>query len=101
MIMYVIMFFAACKLRFTYLYSPENFSIPGGKIGLVFVCLLGLFGCGITIFIGFIPPFNIDVGNHFLYELYFCTGMISLILPVFFFYWYKAKHGMVREEDNK
>lgn len=90
MLMYVIMFLSALKLRNKILPKGESFRIPGGKIGTRLVCLLGLIGCGITLFVGFIPPSNINIGSNAYYEILFCSGMAVMILPIGLFYWYQT-----------
>lgn len=91
MLMYVLMFLAALCLRNKISYGQQTFTIPGKKLGSSLVCLLGLTGCLITLLIGFIPPANINVGGKFYYEILFCTGMIAMIVPIGFFYWYQAQ----------
>jgi glutamate:GABA antiporter len=91
MLMYVLMFICALKLRGKMPVHPDAFVIPGKKLGLWIVCLLGLVGCGITLIVGFIPPNNINIGSNLYYELLFCGGMLSMILPIFFFYWYRQR----------
>lgn len=95
MLMYVIMFLSGLKLRRKMTYSAQSFAIPGKKIGSWIVCLLGLTGCAITLFVGFIPPGNIDIGNSLHYEVLFCTGMLAMILPILFFYRYQSKSARV------
>lgn len=90
MFMYVLMFFSALRLRKKMAYSEQSFVIPGKKLGLWAICALGLAGCSITIFVGFIPPSSINFGSSLYYEVLFCSGMIGMIMPVGFFYWYQA-----------
>ncbi len=94
MLMYVLMFFCALRLRKKINYSPNTFVIPGKSLGLWLVCLLGLTGCAITLIVGFIPPKGINIGSNWYYEVIFCSGMIGLIIPVFFFYWYQVRNRM-------
>lgn len=91
LLMYVLMFLSALVLRKKINYQPQSFSIPGKKYGLALTCLLGLIGCAITLFVGFIPPDNINIGSKLYYEIIFCSGMIAMILPVGFFFWYQKK----------
>jgi amino acid transporter len=91
MMMYVIMFLSGLKLRNKMKYASGAFVIPGKKFGSWLVCLLGLFGCAMTLFVGFIPPNNIDIGSSFTYEMLFISGMLVMILPILFFYWYQNK----------
>jgi len=91
MLMYVLMFLSALRLRNQLSSAREAFKIPGGKMGTWLVCLLGLMGCLITLFVGFIPPSNLNIGSSFYYEILFCSGMAAMILPIGFFYWYQRR----------
>ncbi len=91
MLMYVMMFISAIFLRNKSHYLNQGFSIPGKKVGLWTVCALGLVGCAVTLFVGFIPPSNINIGSKLNYIIIFCAGMAGLILPVFGFYIYKDR----------
>lgn len=93
MLMYVMMFLAAIGLRNKLSYNNKTFAIPGKQIGLWTVCILGLIGCAITLFVGFIPPSNLNIGSKMHYEFLFCAGMAVMILPIIFFYWYEIKNS--------
>lgn len=98
MLMYVLMFLAALALRKKLKYKPHAFRIPGKGIGFWLVCLLGLSGCIVTLFIGFIPPTNLNIGSGLYYQVIFCSGMLGMLLPLFFFYQYaNRKKNMVKE----
>lgn len=91
MLMYVLMFLCALRLRKKNTYAEQSFVIPGKKLGLWGICLLGLVGCAITLLVGFIPPSNMNIGSNFYYEMLFCGGMVGMILPVAFFFWYQSR----------
>lgn len=87
MMMYVFMFIAAWKLKSKFSHLDRSFSIPGGKVGYYLVCLLGLFGCTITLVIGFIPPEqSMDVGGAAHFRFIFSIGIIMMLLPALFLY---------------
>lgn len=92
MIMYVMMFVAALYLRYKFAHRPRPFAIPGGKVGIGVVCMLGLIGCAITLVVGFFPPTGIAVGSVFSYEFLFIAGIIVMIAPTLFFYLYRKKY---------
>ena len=100
MFMYVLMFVVALRLRFTVPFQNSVFSIPGKKIGTAVVCIMGLIGCTITIFVGFIPPDNLNIGSKLYYEVIFCSGMLVMMLPVLGCYWYKSKSGLAQTLDT-
>jgi amino acid transporter len=91
MIMYVVMFLAAIALKYKHKKQSIAFTIPGGKLGMWITAGLGLFGCAITLLVGFIPPESIDFGGVLYYEIVFTSGLTAMILPVIFFYYYKNK----------
>lgn len=83
-LMYVLMFIAAWRLKSKFADLPRPFVIPGGRYGYYFTCLLGLVGCAITLFVGFIPPEgNMDLGgaNHF--RIIFASGILIMLFPAF------------------
>lgn len=80
MLMYVLIFLAALKLRRSS--APNVYSIPKGTRHLV--CGLGLFGCALTILVGFFPPPDINVGSSLRYVLAIAFGNILLLAPAFY-----------------
>lgn len=89
MLMYVLMFLAAIKLKISNRQQQsETFRIPGKLLGFSLVSLFGLIGCAITLLVGFIPPSNINIGSQWSYEILFISGIVIMILPVTFFFWY-------------
>jgi putative glutamate/gamma-aminobutyrate antiporter len=91
MIMYILMFFSACRLHHKHVNRPKVFKIPGKTGGMWATCLLGLFGCLCTIIVSFFPPDNINIGSHSRYILMICVGNLVSIAPVLLFYLYKRK----------
>jgi amino acid transporter len=89
MLMYVIMFIAAICLKSKLKNQMHAFTIPGGKLGTTLVSALGLMGCAITLFVGFIPPEGINVGSMMRYEIVFVSGLVVMVLPVIGFCFYK------------
>ena len=89
MIMYLFMFVAALRLRYKYKLQSRPFKIPGGTFGMWLTVLLGLFGCVVTLIVGFFPPDTIDVGGKIHYEIVFSAGIVAMIAPVILLYLYK------------
>ena len=92
MLMYVLMFLAAICLKYKFTPNAHAFTIPGGKLGMWLVSLLGLFGCIVTLIVGFIPPESINVGGFMHYEIMFTSGLILMIAPVVLFYLYQKNY---------
>lgn len=97
-LMYVLMFIAAIQLKHKFADIPRPFSIPGGRYGYYFTCVLGLIGCGITLFVGFFPPEeSLDMGGGHHFRIVFSCGILLMMLPAFILYLRKAYvYGRVR-----
>jgi len=91
MIMYVLMFLAAVRLHYRYIHRPKVFKIPGGKVGIWLTCIVGLFGCLVTIIVGFFPPDTIQISSTGQYARMIGFGNLLMIAPVFLFYLYKKQ----------
>lgn len=87
MFMYVLMFLSVFCLRSRKIQSA--FKVPGGRWGLGAISILGLFGCGMTILFGFIPPENVDIGSPLRYTIMIAVGNLLLVLPVFILMGYR------------
>lgn len=88
MLMYVLMFTGAIILRHRNPNKERAFKVPGGKYSMWVTGLLGLFGCAVTLIVGFFPPDGVDVGGTLHYEIVFSGGLVAMILPVIAFYAY-------------
>lgn len=93
--MYVLLFIAAIAIRYKFPNQIRPFSIPGKTVGLWITSLLGLFGCSVTLLVGFFPPSTINVGGLFHYDMIFTLGIVLMTLPVVLFFIYKryGTHG--------
>jgi amino acid transporter len=82
MVMYVMMFAAAIRLKRSHAKHPRPFAIPGGRIGYYLTCILGTIGCFITLIVGFFPPEqSMDVGGVTHFRLIFTLGIILMLSP--------------------
>ena len=88
MLMYLIMFLAAIRLRIKAPDHPRAFRIPGGLPGMLFVAGVGIIGVLATLVVSFIPPEGIDVGNTNYYELSLILGLLLMCMPPFVSTWF-------------
>ncbi len=83
LVMYVLMYAAAIKLRITRPDLPRSYKIPGGIYGMCFVAGLGLLGVIFSLVVGFFPPSNLPIGNPAMYVGVVAAGMIIFVsLPM-------------------
>ena len=89
-LMYLMMFFAALKLKFTNksaLKNTDDFHIPGGKVGMSIVCITGIAGTILCVVVGFIPPDNMyDNPIEFIQTLCICLVLSSIPVILFMLY---------------
>jgi len=88
MLMYLLMFIAAWKLKGKFPEMKRTFTIPGGKLGYYLTCLLGLLGCCLTLVVGFIPPVeSLDMGSANHFRLVFSLGIVIMLSPALIILW--------------
>jgi len=80
LIMYVLMFAAAIKLRYKYPQVKRAYKIPGGLVGIWMIAGLGLVGSASTFLIGFFPPAQIAVGNTVLYVSFLILSIVLVCI---------------------
>ena len=86
-LMYVVMFIAAIRLKNKFTSLPRPFAIPGGRYGYYFTCILGLAGCFMTLVVGFFPPEqSLDVGGTTHFRAIFTSGIFLMLIPAFLLY---------------
>ncbi len=90
MLMYLMMFAAAIKLRLSAPDHPRAFKIPGGMLGMGLVAGVGIIGALATLAVSFIPPEDINVGSVSRYEFTLILGLILMCLPPFISNWLQA-----------
>jgi putative glutamate/gamma-aminobutyrate antiporter len=87
LIMYILMFMAAIRLRYKYPDTKRSYRIPGGKnFGMWAVGGLGLVSSMFAFCIGFIPPATLDMGSRLTFHLFIGLGVSSMfIAPLLIF----------------
>ena len=84
--MYILMFAAVIKLRYSQSDVVRPYKIPGGKFMVWLIAGIGLLTSIFVVGIGFAPPQNVDVGSVFHYEMIMIIGLLALSLPPFVVY---------------
>ncbi len=87
MLMYLVMFLAAIKLRIKAPNHPRAFRIPGGLLGMYAVAGVGMIGVLTTLVVSFMPPEGINVGSVGRYEFTLILGLLLMCSPPFIGNW--------------
>ena len=70
LVMYIIMFSAAIKLRYSHPKVKRAYKIPGGNWGMWIVAGFGILSSFCALVIGFFPPAQIPTGNVTFYATF-------------------------------
>jgi amino acid transporter len=84
LLMYVLMFTAALRLRYKQPKIARPYKIPFGNLGMWIVCLLGGGSSFIAMCLGFVPPSQIITGDPATYQLLLIGGVFLFCAPAFF-----------------
>ena len=93
MLMYLMMFIAAIKLRVKAPDHPRPFRIPGGLLGMLTVAGIGMIGVLTTLVVSFIPPEGIEIGSVSRYESTLILGLLLMCSPPFISGWFKSRRA--------
>jgi len=102
LLMYILMFLAAIKLRYSHPDVPRPYRIPYRKHGIWFVGSLGVISSLFAFFMGFIPPGQLKVGSLVFYESFLIVGIfIMSLIPYLIFRFRKPDwHPEYKEESQ-
>jgi glutamate:GABA antiporter len=76
-LMYILVFAAALRLRYTEPEADRPYKIPGGKLGIWIVAGMGLAGSGFGLVIGFIPPSGL---KHWPTPIYVAAMAAAIVI---------------------
>ncbi len=80
LVMYIMMFAAAIKLRYKKPDVPRAYKIPGGNFGMWVVAGMGILSSVFTLIIGFFPPAQIPTGNTAFFVGFLIVGVVVVCL---------------------
>jgi putative glutamate/gamma-aminobutyrate antiporter len=80
LVMYLLMFAAAIRLRYTKATTPRAYRIPFGNIGMWVIGCTGILSSLFAIIISFFPPAQIPTGNKIFYISFLIIGLSLICL---------------------
>lgn len=86
LLFYILLFCSALRLHHKCIHVKRAFKIPGGDVGMWLVSGTGILTCVVAIFIGFLPPAQVEVGKVASYEAILILGILACCLPPFIFH---------------
>ncbi len=97
LIMYVFMFIAAIRLRYTHPHIPRVYKIPHPHKGIWLVASIGIFASLFAIFIGFVPPTVLDTGSLLKYVTLLATGLAIMVAIPLILYQFRKPSWVLEE----
>jgi amino acid transporter len=97
LVMYLFMFAAAIKLRYTHPSVPRAYKIPHPNKGMWLIAVLGILSSIFAIIITFFPPKSLNVGSLFFYEGFLIGGLALMVMIPLIIYQFKKPEWMPKE----
>lgn len=97
--MYLLMFMAALRLRYTQPNTPRFYTIPFGKCGMWIVSGTGSAAALLAMGIGVLPPSQLDTGSLVTYLAILLGGVVLFCILPFCIYQARKPHWKQRRYD--
>ncbi|MCP5505541.1 MAG: amino acid permease [Chlamydiales bacterium] len=101
LIMYIMLYAAAIRLRYTQPDVKRTYKIPGGNFGMWFVSGLGIIGALFAIVVGFFPPAQLTIGNPLFYIFFLIGGIVIFLGAPFLIIHYRKPSWKLNNADKK
>ncbi len=95
LIMYILMFIAAIRLRYTKPHVPRAYKIPYQHKGIWFTASVGIFGSLAAIALAFFPPSQIVTGSLLFYDSFLVIGLFIMCAIPLIIYQCKKPHWFI------
>ncbi len=99
LIMYILLFLTAIRLRYSHPHIKRAYRVPGGKTwGMWMVAGTGLIASITSFITGFFPPAQLDTGTLVYFELFLGSAVIILFGIPFLIYNYQKAHWKIKRD---
>jgi len=89
LIMYIMLFAAAIRLRYSQPEVHRAYKVPGGNLGMWIVSGIGILGALFAITVGFYPPAQLTVGSPTFYVTFLIVGIVICVAAPIIIYCFK------------
>jgi amino acid transporter len=94
LIMYLLLFGAAIKLRYTHAHVPRPFSVPGGIKGMWILGSIGFASSVFALLVCFFPPAQIPAGDGTIYIASLIAAIALFVGLPFWISKYRARKAL-------
>lgn len=101
LIMYIMLFAAAIRLRYSQPKVRRAYMVPGGNFGMWIVSGVGIVGALFAITVGFFPPSQLKTGSPLFYVTFLVVGIIVCVAAPVMIYFFKKPEWMPKEKKRR
>ncbi len=98
LVMYILMFMAAIRLRYTRPHVPRAYRIPNPHKGIWIVACMGILSSLFALILVFIPPAQLHIGSLAFYESFLGIGLVVMCLIPAVIYSFKKPEWQIALE---
>lgn len=99
-VMYILMYLAGIKLRYSHPDLPRIYRVPCGNIGMIIIAIIGLVGVGFAFIVSFFPPDQLPIGNPKQYIAIVTGGFILFTGLPFLIQLFKKREWKEQSNDH-
>lgn len=96
LVMYILMFIAALKLRYTKPHVPRAYKVPFQKKGIWLFATLGILSSCFAILLCFVPPSNLKIGSPLSYFFLLFIGLFVMVAIPLIIHKFKKPHWTLK-----
>ena len=100
LIMYILMFIAAIKLRYSKPHVPRAYRVPLQKKGIWLFGSMGILSSCFAIALCFVPPTHLEVGNKTVYGILLAVGLIIMCAIPLIIHAFRKPHWVVKVDKR-
>ncbi len=97
LIMYIMLFVAAIRLRYTQPDVHRAYKVPGGNLGMWIVSGIGILGAIFAIIVGFFPPAQLTVGSPAFYVIFIASGIVIFVTAPIIINFFKRPEWVTKQ----
>jgi len=101
-LMYIMMFSSAIRLRYSEPDVPRAYKIPGGaRVGMWIIATVGILASLFVLFIGFFPPSQLKIGSVAFYRAFIGISLVVMSAIPFIIYHFRKPSWKVGKDNIK
>lgn len=101
LVMYILMFIAAIRLRYSHPHVPRVYEVPYKTRGMWLFSSIGIIASLFAVFLGFVPPTQLHVGSLVFYESFLILGLLIMIAIPLIIYQCRKPHWILAKGASR